>query len=41
MYGLYPDAEQWRINIAFFILFTIVGVSFFVTAKLKNISFYF
>ena len=31
MYGLYPDAEQWRINTAFLILFTIVGVSFFVS----------
>ncbi len=36
MYGLYPDAEQWRINTAFLILFTIVGVSFFVSAKLKK-----
>ena len=29
MYGLYPDAEQWRINTAFLILFAVVGVSFF------------
>ena len=36
MYGLYPDAEQWRINIAFLILFTVVGISFFVPAKLKK-----
>ena len=36
MYGLYPDAEQWRINTAFLILFTIVGFSFFVSAKLKK-----
>ena len=36
MYGLYPDAEQWRINTAFLILFTIVGISFFVSAKLKK-----
>jgi len=36
MYGLYPDAEQWRINAAFLILFTIVGVSFFVSEKLKK-----
>ena len=36
MYGLYPDAEQWRINIAFLILFVIVGVSFFVSEKLKK-----
>ena len=36
MYGLYPDAQQWRINTAFLILFTIVGVSFFVSEKLKK-----
>ncbi len=36
MYGLYPDAEQWRINIAFLILFSIVGISFFVSDKLKK-----
>ena len=36
MYGLYPDAEQWRINTAFLILFAIVGFSFFVSAKLKK-----
>mgnify|MGYP001414581422 CR=1 FL=1 len=36
MYGLYPDAEQWRINTAFLILFTIVGFSFFVPAKFKK-----
>ena len=36
MYGLYPDAEQWRINTAFLILFAIVGISFFVSVKLKK-----
>jgi len=36
MYGLYPDAEQWRINTAFLILFAVVGISFFVSAKLKK-----
>ena len=36
MYGLYPDAEQWRINTAFLILFAIVGASFFVSEKLKK-----
>ena len=36
MYGLYPDAEQWRINTAFLILFAIVGISFFVSEKLKK-----
>ncbi len=36
MYGLYPDAEQWRINTAFLTLFIIVGISFFVSSKLKK-----
>jgi len=36
MYGLYPDAEQWRINTAFLILFAVVGVSFFVAEKFKK-----
>ena len=27
VYGMYPDAEQWRINTAFFMLFTLVGLS--------------
>jgi len=36
MYGLYPDGEQWRINTAFLILFTVVGISFFAPQKLKK-----
>ena len=36
VYGMYPDAEQWRINTAFFILFALVGSSFFVPTKLKK-----
>jgi general L-amino acid transport system permease protein len=36
MYGLYPDAEQWRINTAFLILFAVVGISFFAPQKLKK-----
>ncbi len=36
MYGLYPDTEQWRINTAFLILFAVVGISFFVSEKLKK-----
>ena len=26
VYGMYPDAEQWRINTAFFMLFGLVGL---------------
>ena len=36
IYGMYPDTEQWRINTAFFILFGLVGASFFVPAKFKK-----
>ena len=36
VYGMYPDAEQWRINTAFFMLFTLVGASFFTPAKFKK-----
>ena len=36
VYGMYPDAEQWRINTAFFMLFGLVGASFFVPEKFKK-----
>ena len=36
VYGMYPDAEQWRINTAFFILFALVGASFFAHSKFKK-----
>ena len=36
VYGMYPDIEQWRINTAFFLLFFLVGASFFVPSKLKK-----
>jgi len=36
IYGMYPDTEQWRINTAFFMLFALVGASFFVSVKLKK-----
>ncbi len=36
VYGMYPDAEQWRINVSFFILFTLVGAAFFVPEKIKK-----
>ena len=41
MYGLYPDAEQWRINSAFIILFLLVGVTFFAPQKLKKYFIFF
>ena len=36
VYGMYPDAEQWRINSAFIMLFALVGASFFVPVKFKK-----
>ena len=36
MYGMYPNPEQWRINIAFFILFVLIGAAFFVPPKYKK-----
>ena len=36
MYGMYPNPEQWRINTAFFILFTLIGAAFFVSPKYKK-----
>ena len=34
IYGMYPDPEQWRINTAFLLLFTLVGITFFAPAKI-------
>jgi general L-amino acid transport system permease protein len=36
MYGMYPNPEQWRINVAFFILFALIGAAFFVSPKYKK-----
>jgi len=36
MYGMYPNPEQWRINTAFFILFTLIGAAFIVSPKYKK-----
>jgi len=36
MYGMYPNAEQWRINTAFIILFSLIASAFFVPDKYKN-----
>ena len=34
MYGMYPDTEQWRINIAFLILFFFNWINFCFTSKI-------
>jgi general L-amino acid transport system permease protein len=36
MYGMYPDAEQWRINLAFSILLISIGFIFALPQKFKN-----
>ncbi len=36
VYGMYPDPEQWRINTAFLLLFTLVGITFFAPARIKK-----
>ena len=36
MYGMYPDAEQWRINVAFLILLISIGFIFALPQKFKN-----
>jgi general L-amino acid transport system permease protein len=36
MYGMYPNPEQWRINIAFLILFVLIGAAFFISPKYKK-----
>jgi general L-amino acid transport system permease protein len=36
MYGMYPDTEQWRINIAFLILFVSIGLIYLLPQKFKK-----
>jgi general L-amino acid transport system permease protein len=42
MYGMYPNAEQWRINITFIAVLVFIAVGFFVPTKFRNyLSFYY
>jgi len=36
MYGMYPDAEQWRINFSFFILLSAIGLIFILPDRFKK-----
>jgi general L-amino acid transport system permease protein len=36
MYGMYPDAEQWRINISFLVLLGSIGSIFILPSKFKK-----
>jgi len=42
MYGMYPNAEQWRINVTFVAVLVFIAAGFFVPTKFKNyLSFYY
>ena len=42
MYGMYPNAEQWRINVTFIAVLGFMAAGFFVPAKFRNyLSFYY
>ena len=36
MYGMYPNAEQWRVNLSFAIVLTFAGFGFFMPTKYKK-----
>ena len=36
MYGMYPNAEQWRINLSFIALALLGSVGYFATDKFKK-----
>ncbi len=37
VYGMYPNDEQWRINLSFISLALLGSVGYFATEKFKNI----
>ena len=42
MYGMYPNAEQWRINVTFIAVLAFIAAGFFVPARFRNyLSFYY
>ena len=42
MYGMYPNAEQWRINVTFIAVLAFMSAGFFVPNRLRNyLSFYY
>ena len=42
MYGMYPNAEQWRVNVTFVAVLLFMAAGFFVPAKFRNyLSFYY
>ncbi len=42
MYGMYPNAEQWRINATFIAVLAFIAAGFFVPTRFRNyLSFYY
>ena len=42
MYGMYPNAEQWRVNVTFIAVLVFMAAGFFVPTRLKNyLSLYY
>jgi len=42
MYGMYPNAEQWRINVTFIAVLAFMAAGFFVPTRFRNyLSFYY
>jgi len=42
MYGMYPNAEQWRVNVTFISVLVFMAAGFFVPTRLKNyLSLYY
>ena len=42
MYGMYPNAEQWRINVTFILVLAFMAAGFLVPARFRNyLSFYY
>ena len=36
IYGMYPNTEQWRVNVTFIVVLAFAGVGYFVPLKLKK-----
>ena len=42
MYGMYPNAEQWRVNATFIIVLGLMGAGLFFPIKYKKyLTFYY
>ncbi len=42
IYGMYPNAEQWRVNATFIIVLGFMGLGYFFPSKLKKyLTFYY